>query len=208
MCELILIRHGETVGDSSVRLYGTTDVALSELGREQMRKVGEALSDVAFARVIASPLRRSRDSAEMIVEGRGPEATIVDEFSEIDFGAWEGWTLAEAAEREPEGYKARETEGIDFRFPGGDSKKEFFTRVARAAVRVFEEPAYPALAILHKGVIKGILAGLLKSPIQDFADHPIELGSIHRMKRTSEGWKLAGTNETGHLIDCRIPDSV
>ena len=39
MQELFLVRHGETTGQSSVRLYGATDVPLSDLGREQVRAV-------------------------------------------------------------------------------------------------------------------------------------------------------------------------
>ena len=37
---LILVRHGETEGESSIRYHGRTDVALSELGRAQMRLAG------------------------------------------------------------------------------------------------------------------------------------------------------------------------
>lgn len=206
--EIILVRHGETIGDSAVRLYGKADVALSELGREQMRRAREALRGIVFERVIVSPLSRSRESAALVVGGGGPELTIVDEFAEIDFGDWEGLMLEEVAERDPEGHKAWDTEGIDFRFPGGDSKVEFFSRVAGAATRVFGEPDYPALAVLHKGVIKGILAGLLKRPVGDFVKHPIELGSIHRLRKFEEGWNLIAANETAHLGDSRIPASI
>ena len=40
---LILVRHGETEGESSIRYHGRTDVALSELGRAQMRLAGRAI---------------------------------------------------------------------------------------------------------------------------------------------------------------------
>ena len=58
MDELILVRHGETTGNSAVRLYGRTDIALSDLGRRQMSRVREALDSEAFDTVITSPLRR------------------------------------------------------------------------------------------------------------------------------------------------------
>jgi broad specificity phosphatase PhoE len=41
---LVLVRHGETVGHSSIRYYGRTDVALSDLGRRQMRAAREWLA--------------------------------------------------------------------------------------------------------------------------------------------------------------------
>ena len=64
---LVLVRHGETVGHSSIRYYGRTDVALSDLGRRQMRAAREWLAarDGAsgFAPVFTSPLVRATEAA-------------------------------------------------------------------------------------------------------------------------------------------------
>ena len=204
---LYLVRHGETVGDSSVRLYGRTDIELSDLGREQMRRAGAVLRLMTFQTVIVSPLQRSRESADILLAGRGPAPRVTQEFREIDFGAWEGLSFAEIAERYPENHAAWKTMGVDFAFPGAETKKSFFERVAAAALRIFPEAQSPALAVLHKGVIKGILAGLLGRPVMSLADHPIELGGIHMLRREAGGWTLAQTNETAHLGDCRLPES-
>ena len=59
MSDLYIIRHGETAGESSVRFYGSTDIPLSEFGREQLRRSKELLRDVPFRTIVASPLRRS-----------------------------------------------------------------------------------------------------------------------------------------------------
>jgi broad specificity phosphatase PhoE len=206
MRELYIVRHGETEGESSVRLYGRTDVGLSAAGRGQMRRTGAALAGVAFDAVIVSPLRRSRDSAAVILDGRGPAPRIEPEFTEIDFGAWEGWTLAEAEARDPENFAARITRGVDFAFPGGESKRAFFARTAGAAARIFNPLPGRTLAVLHKGVIKGALAGLLGRPIETFNTHCIELGSIHIL-RGDDAWQLAADNDTQHLGDTRIPSS-
>lgn len=206
MRELYIVRHGETEGESSVRLYGRTDVGLSEAGREQMRRTGAALAHVTFDTVIVSPLRRSRDSAAIILGGRGPEPRIEPEFTEIDFGTWEGWTLAEAEARDPENFAARIADGADFAFPGGDSKREFFTRTARAAARIFNPLPGRTLAVLHKGVIKGALAGLLGRPVETFDAHRIELGGIHIL-RGDGAWQLDAANDTAHLGGARMPGS-
>ena len=63
----ILVRHGETEGESSIRYHGRTDVALSELGRDQMRRVRRAIETshggANFARVFSSPLVRASEGA-------------------------------------------------------------------------------------------------------------------------------------------------
>jgi broad specificity phosphatase PhoE len=207
MNELIIVRHGETEGNSAVRLYGRTDIALSDLGREQMRRAGAALRGMDFRAVYASPLSRSRESAAIIAGAAGAATTIISEFREIDFGNWEGWSFEEASVCDPENYGAYKKGFHDFQFPGGDSKPDFFERVAQAALRVFSDSQLPALAALHKGVIRGLMAGLLGVPVRDLGALSIELGSIHRMKKMENGWLLVSENETGHLGETRIPES-
>lgn len=207
MTELYLVRHGETVGNSAVHLYGRTDIALSDSGREQMRCVGEALRDVAFGFVFASPLQRSIESAGIVMQGRTLQPVACDEFMEIDFGNWEGWSLAHAEERDPENYHAWKTTGAEFRFPGGEMKRDFFARSAEAAKRVFNKQEGRILAVLHKGIIKGAHAGLLGLPVDEFVHHRIELGSIHVLRRENGAWSLVESNQVDHLTGCRIPDS-
>ena len=56
---IVLVRHGETVGQSSIRYYGATAVALSARGREQVREAALALPGAAFDLVLTSPLSRA-----------------------------------------------------------------------------------------------------------------------------------------------------
>jgi len=208
MAELIVVRHGETAGESSIRLYGKTDIELSDFGREQMRRVAAALREIEFAAVYASPLKRSLESARIAAGGREPGIFIEEGFREINFGNWEGWTLPEAAERDPENYALWEKKTADFGFPGGDTKPGFFTRIMETARSVFSSPPLPALAVLHKGVIRGVLAALAERPLEEFMHAPIELGGIHRLRRTPAGrWELTASNETKHLGEFRLPGS-
>jgi len=207
MSDLILLRHGETAGQSSIRFYGSTDIALSELGEKQMSHAGEALSELTFKTVITSPLRRSRDSASIVLDGRSPEPVVVEDFREINFGEWEGLTTVEISERYPDLYRKWKEHGSLSGFPGGDLRAEFFERAVTAAKDVFNRIEMPALAVLHKGVIRGILSALLDIPVSDMTDRHIELGSIHRLGKISGGWRLLSENETGHLGEYRISNS-
>src|SRR5216684_4474678 len=101
---LILVRHGETVGNSRIRYYGRTDLALSDLGRAQMRAAAVTLAGLLgaqrFTQVFTSPLIRARESARIIT--RDAAVIIeVEEFREVDFGAFEGLTAAEIETRFP-----------------------------------------------------------------------------------------------------------
>lgn len=191
MGEVVLVRHGETEGESSIRLNGSTDVALNDTGREQMRAVGESLAAEVFDSVIVSPLSRSREGAEIVLGRRGPKPRIIEGFREIDFGDWEGLTFAEIEQRDPEGYARYRAEGLAFRFPGGESRAGFQARVAAAVPGAIPDPTVRTLGVLHKGVIKIILAELLGLAFEEYSDIPVGLGSIHRVRHHGTRWQRA-----------------
>lgn len=197
--QLVLVRHGETVGDSAIRLYGATDIGLSELGRRQMRRVRDALRAERFDAVITSPMWRSVESAAIVVDGKGPASTVVPDLREIDFGDWEGLTLAEVQERDPATHAEWGRGEPTFRFPGGDSRAEFRARVERAATDVISARSGRVLAVLHKGVIRMVLSALLGLDARAAAAVPIHLGSIHRLGTRDGALELITTNEITHL---------
>ena len=63
---IVMVRHGETEGESSIRFFGRTDVPLSALGREQARRLAGLVQHVGFSAVVHSPLARARESAEIV----------------------------------------------------------------------------------------------------------------------------------------------
>lgn len=191
--ELLLVRHGETLGQSSIRLYGATDVGLSSEGEAQMAATGRALAGLRFDRVLASPLQRARRSAEVLLAHvPHPAITIepVEAFREVDFGRWEGWTWAEVAARDPEEHRRFAELGLGFRYPEGEARRDFFARV-RAGVPAIEQALASAgervLVVVHKGVIKAIVAALLEAEVRDDVELP--LGSVHRFTRVNGRWR-------------------
>src|SRR5690349_823755 len=90
---LVLVRHGETVGQSSIRYYGSTDIALNDAGLDQMRWVRALLARERFDAVYTSKLQRTVQAARIIAPDL--PARAVEGFNEICFGAWEGLTREE-----------------------------------------------------------------------------------------------------------------
>ncbi len=209
MTELILVRHGETTGQSSIRLHGHNDVPLSALGILQLEAVAQRLGGEQFDRLIASPLRRSRRGAELISRALGPPVPAIEEieaFREINFGDWEGLTLEEVAERDPAGHRAWARRTPEFCFPGGESRLGFFERVAGATREQLAAPGPRVLAVLHKGVLKALLRALLDPELGSTQELPVHLGSIHRAWHDGSRWILRSLNETDHLGPHHIPE--
>jgi broad specificity phosphatase PhoE len=182
--DLWLVRHGETEGLSSIRLYGRTDIPLSDAGREMMRRAARALDSTPIRRVFSSRLSRSRESAEIVARVVGAEVHAVAEFDEVDFGEWEGLTVEEARRSRPDLRRRWEDADAAFRYPGGESIEDFHARVAAGLRRILaEHPDGDLALVLHKGVIKAVLMTLM-----GIAFHPVsrmfevDLGSISRVR--------------------------
>lgn len=199
-----------------MRLFGATDIPLAPLGERQAHAAGLALRGRRFDAVVTSPLSRARRSCEMVLQGMDAtsayEPACLEGFREIDFGEWEGLTLAEIAERAPEAQIRWRTEGASFTFPGGESRQGFLKRVHDTVPLAFEQHfaagATAILAVLHKGVIKAVMNHLLQVEFDEFQRAPVELGSIHRLAWADDRWHLVERNRIDHLgDDLRMPGS-
>jgi broad specificity phosphatase PhoE len=193
--KLILIRHGETAGQSSIRFYGSTDVDLSAEGRAQMRRVAGVLRHQAIDLWAASSLCRSWRGAA-IVNG-GAQIMLEAGFREIHFGRWEGMTAEEIKASDPVRYEDWQNAAEGFEFPGGELRAEFRARVALGLARVTAAGARTAACVLHKGVIREIVRALTGSAMD--RSKPA-LGEIVEVSCTPQGdWVLGsrGSNPEG-----------
>jgi len=184
---IVLIRHGETVGNSGERLHGSADLALSAEGLEQMRRAAASLRTEVFELVVASTLRRSWEAAQ-IVSGGAP-IRLEHDFREIHFGRWEGLTKSEVEASDPIAYKDWQARRAGFEFPGGEPRAQFRARIARGLERLQASGADAVLAVLHRGVIRTLGEQLLGSPL---ADATPSLGEVVSLSRTPGGGWFCG----------------
>ncbi|MCX8070859.1 MAG: histidine phosphatase family protein [Candidatus Binatia bacterium] len=195
---LVLLRHGETVAGSSTRYWGATDVALSEFGREQMRRAAPFVAQLGVGQVFTSCLSRTRDAAA-IVAPQVP-AIALKELNEVNFGRWEGLTREQIATAYPEEYARWQRRDQNFRYPGGESLVEFQRRIELALNRILDSAAPTTLVVAHRGVIARLLAQLLHWDTTHMATLHIPLGSLHLLRRVADHvWKPERLDYTAHL---------
>jgi len=194
---LVLVRHGETVGQSSIRYYGATDLALSDLGLRQMRAVATALHDETYDLVLTSALQRTRVAAELI-KPTAPRR-VVPGFNEICFGEWEGWTREEIAARDPQRFVVWQSDMHGFTYPGGDSVPAFRARVAAAWREVMAAAPEHLLLVVHRGVILTILSEMLGLSDAQRGAWPTALGSIHVLEGSASTWRATLVDGVAHL---------
>jgi probable phosphoglycerate mutase len=86
--KVYLVRHGDTAWTLSAQHTGRTDLPLNEQGERQARELGASLTGLRFDRILSSPLRRTRRTAELAMPHSSIESD--DDLMEWDYGAYEG----------------------------------------------------------------------------------------------------------------------
>ncbi|GAA0533258.1 bifunctional RNase H/acid phosphatase [Saccharopolyspora subtropica] len=183
--KLLLLRHGQTPMSVERRYSGRGDVALTEFGQRQARAAGKRLAAMdgviamdGVAPVIASPLTRTRQTAQAVVDAIGGELHFHDGLLETDFGAWEGLTFREAAEQFPRLHRAWLGDPT-VEPPGGESLEAVFARVTAARDDLLERYAGRTIIVVsHVTPIKALLRlGLDVGPQMFYRLH-LDLASL------------------------------
>lgn len=168
---IVLVRHGVTAHTAAKRFsggLGGDNPPLSEEGRAQVRAAAEWLSPIAerIDAVIASPVRRTRESAQIVAELLGYEVVEEPGFAEMEFGDWDGLTFAEVAERDQAGLDAW-LGSLDVPPPGGESFRAVQERVLGGLARVREQHAGRTVVVVsHVTPIKTLVAHAMDAPLE------------------------------------------
>jgi broad specificity phosphatase PhoE/ribonuclease HI len=154
----LLLRHGQTELSVQRRYSGRGNPALTDLGRRQAEAAAQYLAQKGgIAAVITSPLQRAYDTAAAAAKALGLDVSVDEDMIETDFGAWEGLTFGEAAERDPELHR-RWLRDTSIKPPDGESFDSVANRVRRAQRRIIaEHGGDTVLVVSHVTPIKTLL---------------------------------------------------
>jgi alpha-ribazole phosphatase len=158
---LQLLRHGET--EAGGRYFGSTDVALSVRGWEQMRA---AVAGYSWERIISSPLQRCAAFAEAMAAERHLSCRYDEDLREISFGEWEGHSAAQLMQTDVERLRRFWSDPNAHPAPGGESLVRFHARVMAAWWRILSDPdRRRPLIITHGGPIRVLRAVQSGTPL-------------------------------------------
>jgi probable phosphoglycerate mutase len=173
---LVLVRHGDTDHTKARVFSGSSgsDPALNERGREQVAATAAWLAPLFDEppTVITSPMRRTRESAEILLDHLsahhdGLEALVDDGFVEASFGDWEGLTYQEVLEREPEVFTSWLGDPDRRAGTSGDSMNGVAQRMRGVRERLLERYAgRVVVALTHLTPIKMLLTDVLDLPME------------------------------------------
>ena len=213
---LVLIRHGHVADNDQrrdARLSGWFDAPLSPLGwaqAERLRARLEAIAPVVDA-LYASPLRRARDTADVLAPALGIRPRLVGSLREISCGRVDGLPLARVQQRRPDLWRRNLTqEDDDFRWPGGESYRDFRARALRAVRTIAARHAGGRVVIVtHAGVITQVLGALHGLAAARWGAFVAGNGSISEVQWSGDAGRVLRFDDRAHLVGLLpAPDGV
>jgi broad specificity phosphatase PhoE len=189
----LLTRHAES--EFSVRGMTNGDpeieVALTENGREQARRLGERLADTEIDLCAVSEFQRAQETADLALAGRDVPRLVLPELNDIRFGDYEGRMLAD--------YRAwARAHGPEDVVPGGESRSDSVRRCVAGLRAVLARPEKTILVVAHSLPIRYTLnaaAGGLPRPAMQQVPYaesfPLTEAELTKAVERLEEWLLA-----------------
>ena len=176
---LLLIRHGEVEAAYHKKFGGRIDMNLSPNGKRQAKILALYLQGKTIDAIYASPMKRVQQTLAPTLKRSPHQQKILPDLREIDFGDWTSLGWQEVQDRF--GFQAHQwLDQIHHRgVPNGESGKVFRARIAPCLKQIIEGHAGQNVAVFcHGGVIRMILAILLKLPLPKTNHFDVEYSSI------------------------------
>lgn len=181
MTLLALIRHAPTAWNKTGRMQGRSDIPLLDESRADLmrRRIPEAYSRF---HALSSPLRRCLETAAMLRLAVSPDPRLI----EMDWGEFQGRTLAELRKAHGADLERNEACGLDFRPPGGESPRDVQTRVA-PLLREIGAAGRPTVAVTHRGVIRAIYARAINWDMTGEPPEELDVYALHLFALDRDG---------------------
>jgi broad specificity phosphatase PhoE len=192
---IVLVRHGRTDQNRRGVLLGRADPSIDAAGRDQAAALADAVPAACDGRsplaVVASPLRRTMETAIAIAAPLGLTVESDPRLIEMDYGEWDERPLADLA---PEVW-AQWRSDPEFRAPGGESLAEVQARVGACMADLLERAGDGVvIAVSHVSPIKAAVVWALGGEAMLTWRLRVDVASITRIAHGPGGPVLVGFN--------------
>jgi broad specificity phosphatase PhoE len=169
MKQLYFVRHGQTEWNAIRRMQGQWNSDLSALGRRQAQVNGQFLAALGIEYIVASPLDRTRQTAEIINTHLNLNIEYDDRIMEWDCGDWSGEMWDEVSDKWPVEFSAWQADTFSYRGPNCENYPDMIER-AKPFLTELLALEHDHIAIVSHGMIGRVMVSTLldHSPEQMF----------------------------------------
>jgi phosphoserine phosphatase len=199
--KLYIVRHGETEWNKEEVFRGRKDVLLNETGLWQAERTGAFFSDKGVNAVYSSPLARATQTASAICGATGAGLTLDSAFLDMDFGPWEGLSLADVRTRYPKEFESWHQSPHLFRMAGAETLSQVLRRVRKGLRRIEKQANDVAVITTHRVICKLLALHFIGAPNRAFWRVKVDPASITLVEQRGPEIVVSLFNQTLHLQD-------
>jgi probable phosphoglycerate mutase len=193
-----LIRHGKIQQEDDQRRYiGQIDLPLAEEGIKQAQTLQKRFERSELGAIYCSDLSRSVNTAKIIAGSRRVPVVIRKDLREVSMGEWEGCAFGDIAQRFPEEFKARGSDIVSYRVPGGESFADCHQRMIAALEDILASCSGNFVIVGHAGGIRLLLCHMLGMPITNLFRIAQDYGCLNVIQCGSTGYQVKLMNGSG-----------
>lgn len=181
---LYIIRHGRTDWNDQERLQGQTDIPLNDDGRRMAAAAAEEYAAIPFDICFCSPLQRARETADILLRGRGIPIEYDDRLKEMSFGVYEGIANSFEIPDCPVNRLFFHPETYLDPVEGGESVTDIIARTGsflREKVYPLVESGRRVLIVGHGAMNMSIVCNVKQLPLEEFWSTGIENCKLVRL---------------------------
>ena len=173
MLRLHIVRHGQTDWNAIRKVQGQRNSELNDTGRQQAASVRQLLRDIEFKAVFASPLLRTRETAEILCQERSNPIQFVDDLKEMGLGVWETHMWEDIPNTWPDEHAQFKQQPELFSLSGAETVKQVSERGKAAVEHIRSQvPSGDVLVVSHGVLIKSIILNFASQPLSVIWDDP------------------------------------
>ena len=182
--KLLIVRHGETQFNAEGRYLGALDPELNATGISQARALNAVLPANPTA-VVCSPLRRARQTAEIVCQSRNVKPSVNEAFRERNVGVFEGLTQEEAKVLFPELWAQNVTRLWERAPEGGETIAEVVERVVEGLCQVYERYQGKVVVLVAHGFVAKVARAVTRAGFDDFFEWQLANGTVCELALTA-----------------------
>ncbi len=206
-CELVAIRHGETVWNTQGIQQGQLNSDLTDLGRAQARALADKLTDEQFDGLYSSDLGRALETAQVIADRVELNVETDLRLRERNLGILQGISLRQFEQEHSAEYARFRSGDPDYVIPSGESARQRHERCVACTTELAGRHAGRRILIVtHGGILDSFFRHALELPLTVPRRFSLFNGSINSFTVTDGQWRLKSWGHIEHLEDLGTMD--
>lgn len=204
MTKIILLRHGQSIGNLEGYFQGQIDAELSDIGKKQAELAAKRLQNENIDIIISSPLQRTYYTAVYVNKYHNVPIVINKDIIEINAGCWSGKYINDISEQYPKEWNDWWNNPHKFSVSGGESMIDVYNRTGNALQKIISEHNNKTICIVSHGcAIRCMMCHIYNKPIEyinnigwgtNTSINIVQCSSLY-----NKDTKIVAENDIGHL---------